>query len=48
MPVSLLAPYSRRSLDLISNHAKRFEALVLGIEDDHSALEVVVDAFKPA
>ena len=42
----LLALHSRRSLDLISYHAKCFKAFTLGIEDDHSALEIVVDAFK--
>ena len=43
----LRTPHSRRSLDLISNHAKRLEAFDLGIEDNHSTLEVAVDAFKP-
>ena len=40
-------PHGLRSLNLISNHAKRFEAFVLGIEDDHSTLEIAVDALKP-
>ena len=46
-PIPLRAPHGRRSLHLISYHAKSLEAFVLGIEDDHSALEIVVDAFKP-
>ena len=43
----LLALHSRRSLDLISYHAKCFKAFTLGIEDDHSALKIAVEAFKP-